>query len=247
MHVSQARIELSQLDEARFGFRTARAINVREADLPRIEHFCQEYDIRFCIARCAAEDLGAAQALEHAGFRLMDTLVYYQRDLRRTPIPGDTGHILIRPALAEDEAAVVAVAVESFQGYRGHYHADPLLDRDKCDEVYTSWAERSVASREVADQVLVAELDGRIAGFATLRLNSPDEGEGVLFGVARFAQGRGIYRSFMLRAMDWCAEQGRQVMIVSTQVTNIAVQKVWARLGFEPSHAYYTFHKWFEP
>lgn len=246
MHISHTQIELSQLDEARFGFRTARALNVREADLPHIHQFCQEHDIRFCIVRCAMEELGAAQALEDTGFRLMDTLVYYQRDLHRTPIPSDTGHILIRPASAEDSAAIVAVAIESFQGYRGHYHADSHLDPDKCDQVYASWAERSVASRDVADQVLVAELDGRIAGFATLRLNSPDVGEGVLFGVARFAQGRGIYRSFMVRGMDWCAEQGRRVMIVSTQITNLAVQKVWVRIGFELSHAYYTFHKWFE-
>ena len=44
-------------------------------------------------------------------------------------------------------------------------------------------------------EVLVAEVDGRLAGFATLRMNNSEEGEGVLFGVAPFAQGSGIYRS----------------------------------------------------
>jgi hypothetical protein len=34
-------------------------------------------------------------------------------------------------------------------------------------------------------------------------------------------------------------------MLISTQITNVAVQKVWTRLGFEPSRSYYTFHKWF--
>ena len=35
-------------------------------------------------------------------------------------------------------------------------------------------------------------------------------------------------------------------MVLSTQVTNLAVQKVWSRLGFEPSRSYYTFHLWFD-
>jgi GNAT superfamily N-acetyltransferase len=108
-----------------------------------------------------------------------------------------------------------------------------------------SWAVRSCVSKDVANEVLIAERDGRVVGFATLRINSPQEGEGVLFGVAPEAQGLGIYRSFMLSGMQWCRQQGVQRMLVSTQITNIAVQKVWCRVGFEPSHSYYTFHKWF--
>ena len=79
-----------------------------------------------------------------------------------------------------------------------------------------------------------------------MRLNSPEEGEGVLFGVAPAAQGRGIYRSFMVRGMEWCLAQGTSRMVVSTQITNIAVQKVWTRLGFEPHKSYLTFHRWFD-
>jgi hypothetical protein len=46
--------------------------------------------------------------------------------------------------------------------------------------------------------------------------------------------------------MEWGLKQGFQQMLYSTQITNIAVQKVWVRLGAELDHAYYTFHKWFE-
>jgi GNAT superfamily N-acetyltransferase len=140
---------------------------------------------------------------------------------------------------------VERVAAGAFQGYYGHYHADPKLDRNKCDEGYVSWAVRSCTLKQVATEVLVAERDNQIVGFATLRLNSPEEGEGVLFGVAPEAQGIGIYRSFMVSGMQWCKEQQVKRMIVSTQVTNVAVQKVWCRVGFEPAYSYYTFHKWF--
>ena len=69
------------------------------------------------------------------------------------------------------------MATEAFRGYYGHCHADQRLDRAKCDEVYRDWALRSCLSRDVADQVLVAVLDGSIVGFGDLRLNTPEEGE----------------------------------------------------------------------
>ena len=177
----------------------------------------------------------------------MDTLVYYAQNLAAGEIPPDTSNVLVRPVRrGEEEDMVQAVAADSFRGYFGHYHADSRLDRKKCDEAYTSWALLSCTRRDVADEVLVADLDGSIVGFATLRLNTPDEGEGVLFAVAPSTQGEGIYRSFMIHGMRWCLSKGATRMVVSTQITNTAVQKVWTRLGFEPSHAHYTFHKWFD-
>lgn len=237
---------LSAIDEERFGIPTARAAPVTLDALPSVLDFCRANGVTLLIARCRASELRAAQAMEREGFALMDTLVYYVRNLVKTPIPPDIGKIPVRPIRPGEEDDVKSVTAESFRGYFGHYHADERLDRTKCDEVYTSWALRSCVSRDVADEVLVADLEGSIVGFATLRLNSPVEGEGVLFGVAPSAQGRGLYRSFMIHGMEWCLTKGATRMVVSTQINNIAVQKVWTRVGFEPSHAHYTFHKWFD-
>lgn len=239
-------VSLSAIDEERFGIRTARAPQVTPEGLPAAMDFCRANGVVLLIARCRVSELRAAQAMEREGFSLMDTLVYYARDLGRTPIPSDTGQASVRPIRPGEEEVVRAVAADAFRGYFGHYHADERLDRAGCDEAYTSWALRSCVSRAVADEVLVAVLDGSVAGFATLLVNGPGEGEGVLFGVAQAAQGRGIYRSLVIAGMEWCRSRGATRMVVSTQITNVAVQKVWARVGFEPCHAYYTFHKWFD-
>ena len=236
----------SEIDSARFGIRVARASPITPGDLDGVLDFCAANAIALLIGRCAATDLSAAQMMEDNGFFLTDTLVYYSFDLGKHSIPADSPRALIRPIRPGDEAQVERVAASAFRGYYGHYHADPKLDRAKCDEGYVSWAVRSCTSRQVATDVLVAELENKIVGFATLRLNSPEEGEGVLFGVATEAQGMGIYRSFMVGGMHWCKEQDVRRMVVSTQVTNVAVQKVWCRVGFEPAHSYYTFHKWFD-
>jgi GNAT superfamily N-acetyltransferase len=215
-------------------------------DLPAVFDFCDRNDVELLIARCAVEDIEVAQALESAGAQLMDTLIYYSRDLTKSPVPQESASVVIRPLQPGDEVAVGDVAAASFKNYSGHYHADSRLDRAKCDEAYTSWAVRSCLSREIAAEVFLAEFDGRPAGFATLRVNSAEEGEVVLNAVAPFAQRYGIYRHLVITAMNWCLSWGANRVLISTQITNIAVQKVWVRLGFEPKRAYYTFHRWMD-
>ena len=239
-------VVFSRIDSERFGIRVARARIVSDT-LPKVLDFCATECIDLLVARCATSDLEAAQTMELKGFQLMDTLLYYSFDLTKKEIPQDPCEVLVRRLQPGDEAEIPAVASAAFKGYMGHYHADRRLDPGQCDEAYGSWAERSCSIGEAADEVLVAEIGGRVAGFATLRLNSPEEVEGLLFAVTPNSQGKGICRLFMIRSLQWCRDQGAKRMVISTQVTNVSMQKVWCRTGFEPSHSYYTFHKWFTP
>jgi GNAT superfamily N-acetyltransferase len=246
MSADLQQVYLSAIDEERFGIRTARAPHVTFDTLPWVMNFCRTNNVVLVIARCLCSELRTAQAMEREGFVLMDTLVYCVRDLTKGITRPEENEISIRRYRPGDEEAVKIVAAEAYRGYLGHYHADERLDRAKCDETYVSWALRSCASRDVADEVLIAEIEGSIVGYFTLRLNNLEEGEAVVGGVRHSARGKGIYRSFIIRGMEWCLSKGATRMLVSTQITNVAVQKVWARLGFEPSHAFYTFHKWFD-
>jgi GNAT superfamily N-acetyltransferase len=237
-------VQLSPLDTARWNVPTAKMSGITAQTLPGALAFCRQHGIGFLIARCPAADLAAAQAMEREGFGLMDTLVYYSCKLM-SHVPAEPDAVSVRELAAGEEAAVAAIAQKAFSGYIGHYHSDPRLERTQCDEVYIDWARRACASTGPAEGVLVASAGGVIIAFATMRLNSAEEGEGVLFGVAPAAQGRGVYRALMRGGMRWCRERGCARMVVSTQITNFAVQKVWTRLGFEPSDALYTFHRWF--
>jgi GNAT superfamily N-acetyltransferase len=243
---SAPQISLSAIDEERFGIRTARVSGVIPEQLPAILAFCQQKAVVFLIARCAAADLRAAQAMEAHGFQLMDTLLYYARDLMTTPIPPLPDGVIVEPISPGDADTIRELAASAFRGYGGHYHADARLDPAKCDETYVSWAYRSCITPGVADVVLKAVVAHQIAGFITLRMNNPQEGEVPLYGVDAAVQGRGIGRGLVIGALAWCQSQGAQRMKISTQVTNVPSQKVWVRLGFEPMDAYYTFHKWFD-
>jgi len=246
MNLDTSNIILSDIDETRFGIKTAKSFPETTRDILNIMNFCDMNHVKLLIARCSTSNIQVVHEMERHGFFMMDTLVYYSFKLKKKPVPEDVSDIEARPVRQGEEVLVKDIARSSFQGYQGHYHADNRLDRQTCDDVYTDWAYISCFRNGMADEVMVAESEESLAGFATLRKNDSSEGEGVLFGVAPSFQGKGIYRSLMISGMKWCVSEKLDTMIVSTQITNTAVQKVWTRLGFEPGHSYYTFHKWFD-
>jgi GNAT superfamily N-acetyltransferase len=239
-------ISISPLDKERFGIITGK---VFVTDLEQIRigfDECKKNKVRLLIARSYVFDIRIAQELEKNGFFITDTLVYYKYDLLKKTLPEADGGVEIRPVNGDEFELVKKVAERSFKGYFGHYHADERLLKKDCDDVYTDWAFRSCVEREETNEVFVAVDENKVIGFATMRMNSAEEGEGVLFGVDPAAQGRGVYRAFIIAGLNWCKQKGCLSMVVSTQINNIAVQKVWVRAGFEPLHAYYTFHKWID-
>lgn len=242
--MEEIEIKESLLDRERFGVKTTKVTLHNRASVQKLLDEAKKKEIQLIVARCKVNDLPVVQEMEKNGFFITDTLVYYQFNLSGKRIESDKNAGIVRPITAEDALAVKKTAEVSFKGYYGHYHADPYLDDVTCDAVYPDWAYRSCVEKTNREEVFVAEENGKILGFATMRLNNDEEGEGVLFGVAPEAQGRGIYKSFILTGLNWCKNQGCERTVVSTQVTNLAVQKVWTRVGFEPSKAYYTLHKW---
>ncbi|MCX5848791.1 MAG: GNAT family N-acetyltransferase [Deltaproteobacteria bacterium] len=237
-------IFISDIDKERFGIKTARIIGLTADSLPSILDFCGREKVALLIARCNMADLSAAQAMEKEGFLLMDTLVYYSLDLARQSVPADNGVARVRTIRIDEEEEMISVARESFRGYFGHYHADPRLDKSKCDEAYADWARKAFASRN-SENFLAGEIGGKIISFGVLRINNPDEGEMFLGGIHPNFQGQGIYHSFLCKAMEWCLSKNAKKMIISTQLKNIPVQKVLIKFGFEISSGYYTYHKWF--
>lgn len=239
-------IILSPLEEIRFGIKTARAANLTLNNLSQAKKFCQNHAVRLLIARCQADQLDVVQEMERMGFILTDTLVYYVRNLKNEPLPPLDPSIEIRTMAIGENDQVQNVAEEAFSNYMSHYHADKRLNRKHCDDTYKDWARNACNHRDDSHDVLVAIREGIILAFATLRMNEGRQGEGVLFGVSPSAQGSGLYKALMTAGMHWCANMHAQEMIVSTQITNVAVQKVWSRLGFEGRNYIYTLHKWFD-
>lgn len=244
MPVENPGIRLSQIDTDRFGVITARADGLDVDQLVSVIDFCNSHKVQLLISRCRVEDVATIHALGAAGFLLMDTLVYYKRDLARSPVSGQPGGLieLMKPG---DEDRVEAIARECFRDYSGHYHADLRLDRDACTETYASWA-RACCEKAYGGFVLVAGEAGKRVGFSSFRQGPGKVGELVLGAVLPAARGAGLYRKLTLEGMVRLQSSGAEKFITSTHLGNWSAQASWTATGLHPYNAYHTFHRWFD-
>lgn len=237
---------LSDLDRRRFGHVTAKVDVGAGDDVEGILRECADQGVRLLIGRCSTLELEKVQEMERLGFFLTDTLVYYRKKRicpRSLQLPESFG---VRSAGPADAPEVEKMAARSFRGYFGHYHADPRLDKSNCDEVYSSWAANSCSGGAFCSHMILvtSARNGEIAAFATLKRHDDAEFEGVLFGIDPAYQGKSLYPQLLDLSQQWGTENGFVRMVVSTQVTNVAVQKAWCRQGFEPFRSCHTLHKW---
>jgi len=235
----------SPLDEDRFGVSVARAMDMTSEKLPAALEFCRVQGVQFLIARCSTRELLSLQAMEESGFRLMDTLMYFDFNLHHKTLP-PRRDLNVRIVQPQDVDAVKEISRQAFRGYDSHYHADPRLDRSACDEIYVDWAVRSCSQKDLADEVFVAESDNGILGFLALKMDKTKIADCRLYAVSQQAQRSGVGQALLIESLHWCVKKRLASMTISTQITNIASQKACVRVGFEPYISFYTLHKWFE-
>lgn len=238
-------IELNSLETIRFGIVSAKVVEVT-ASPEAIAAAAHAKGVQMLTVRVDVSDLPRVHALEAAGYQLMDTLVYYSRDLAELPSARQLAEgVMLRQATPEDAASVARLAREAFAGYMGHYHADPRLHDTAADAAYVEWAETSTEQVSPDAPVLLAEISQTVTGFLTLRRNSPDEMEIVLNAVGPESQDKGLYTALVAASLPLSREAGAKRIITSTQINNYAVQRVWSRFGFVHYRSCYTLHKWF--
>lgn len=238
-------VECNALESARFGVVAARARDPLAAP-QALDAAAEALGVQMLTVRIACQEHSRIHALEADGFRLMDTIVYYERPLQELPPSSPpSGDVTIRRARPKDAAAVAEVARAAFSNYIGHYHADPRLQPAAADAAYVEWAEKSIAGQSEAEQAILLFCGQRLGGFLTLRRNSPAEIEIMLNAVHPDLQRRGFYQRLLVEALVMGRNAGAATITVSTQVNNLPVQRAWATLGFRLASSFHTFHKWY--
>jgi dTDP-4-amino-4,6-dideoxy-D-galactose acyltransferase len=189
-----------------------------------------------CVYFLARDEPGAAAQAEDAGFRLTDVRVELGR-----PSAGEERSTL-RPAGAEDEAPLRELARSNHRITR--FYADPRFPDERCDELYATWISRSLEGW--ADAVLVAEAEGRLAGYVSLHRLEWGWGSIGLIGVAPDARGQGVGRRLVESAVAWAREQGLERVTVVTQARNVPALRLFEGCGFRMADLGLWFHKWYD-
>ncbi len=243
-------IELSAVDEERFGVRTAKQTIETVDQLGATLAACRLQRVGLLILRVPTDAQMAVNAVERAGGLLMDTLCHCAR--RVIPVDADVmpttfanrsdAPLRFRAGDARDADLVEWLAQEAFRGYGGHYRNDPRLRVEDAEAVYPSWA-RACCVDAVAPLV-IAERGPRAVGFASLRRSSASALDVALFAVHPVARQQGVACSLLRHLIVNAPAWGASTLSYSTQITNLPMQRLLARAGFLPTRSVYTFHWW---
>jgi dTDP-4-amino-4,6-dideoxy-D-galactose acyltransferase len=260
--------ELLPWDTEFFGRRIGRVRGGRlsRESLARIERWVARERVECLYLLADPTDAETAPLAEAAGFRLVDVRVTLERrvpagERRERSQPAADPKVRVRPAAPADLHELRRIAAASHHDSRFYY--DPHFDRERCDELYATWIEKSLGDPDGA--VLVAELAAGAAagnenagaaagggpsvppcGYITVAIGPDGEGRIGLFAVAPAAQGRGAGGLLIGAALDWFAGRGADTVSVVTQGRNVRAQRIYQKFGMLTRSLELWYHRWWE-
>ncbi|OYD17465.1 hypothetical protein CH330_00040 [candidate division WOR-3 bacterium JGI_Cruoil_03_51_56] len=236
-------MKYSDIETKRFGFRIYRGV-VNDVNEKAILSAILENGVDIAILRVPSQRQFQIPRLERIGFPYLvaDTLVRYRVDLAKYEPKSLRNRNLDFVQCLPEHAAPLGILVKSiFANYTNHYFSNPLLDRKDILAAFEDWALRYIGSDNEGRICWLVKQGDEYVAFATCAF---DENlcEGVLYGVKSSASGRGIYGDLIKFTQRYFKNKGYSAMSVSTQVQNLAVQRVWSREGFKLSNSFATVH-----
>lgn len=185
-------------------------------------------------AKVPTANVGTVACLEALGFGVVETNVTLKRQVQGAG--SLRGACEVGFAVPEDEAGVRAVAGSAFRYSR--FHVDPRMDNAMADRFKSEWAGNFFSGKR-GDHMVVARMDGRVAGFLQLL-----QRDGVLVidlvAVDASFRRRGVAADMMTYAQEH--SEGIRSMQVGTQAANTVALRCYETAGFVAAGSSYALH-----
>lgn len=236
-------MQYSELESKRFNMKIHRA-SVEEVEPSKIKQSVLGENSDILILRVPSTSKGNHSLLQKTGFPFIhaDTLVYYECDFEKYNPNGLKNNLTFEQIDSSNKTFLEHIVPDIFVGYQNHYFSNPLLDKSDIMKGYIEWSQGYCTSDEGKISWYVKKNEN-IIGFATCSFDvSTRICEGVLYGVLSEHSGGGVYSDIIRFTQSYFLKNGYRKMLVSTQVQNFAVQKVWTREGFFIKQSYDTYH-----
>lgn len=190
----------------------------------------------FCYAKVPVTSVSQVGSLTNAGFRVIDVNVTFER--KSEDISSANSNIIIRDVRHEDEAEVLEIAESSFVYSR--FHLDPSVSKELANKIKREWIANYI-SKQRGERLLVAEVDGKPAGFLALLVTNEKVGVIDLIGVDKNMQAQGIGKRLVQFHINDAVKKYSS-LLVGTQIANIPSMRLYQNCGYNISNSTYVLH-----
>lgn len=187
-----------------------------------------------------AEDQPGVRLAEDLGFRLVDIRLMLENEMSRIELSRSSENV--RRAQPSDIPVLKRIAGLSHHNTR--FYCDSHFPVERCNQMYETWIEKS-CNGILADSVLVAESDGKAAGYISCKLNQDGTGEIGLAAVAANTRGKGLGGQLVRSSLQWFAAARAHKVMVVTQGRNIQAQRLYQGNGFFTRNMHLSYHRWY--
>jgi len=232
---------ISDLESKRFKLNILRA-NVEEVELKELKLRIFKNNIDVTILRISSSNTAMISRLDNLDFEYFqaDTLVYYYLNLETYKPQGLKNHDLaFVKAKVGDALELERMVRVIFKDYTNHYSLNKFINTKDALDGYVEWVINFLDC--IDKEVFLVYRNEEAIAFATCECVE-GKAEGILFGVMPDFSGGGIYSDIIRFTQSHYKKKGMKIMSVSTQIQNLAVQKVWAREGFLLQDSFSTIH-----
>ncbi len=208
--------------------------NVRSKTL---NEYCQLIELQsspvFLYAKVPVNSLQHAKFLQEFNFNLIETNITFVKSIEKK----DVGQLDIRFADNDDQDEVVNLARRNFVYSR--FHIDNDIPLKLANSIKAEWSRNYFLGKR-GDQMVVALVDGTIAGFLQILFGSNKDLIIDLIAVDAKHHGKGIATNMITYAQNQL-QQFKNIR-AGTQLVNLPSIKLYEKAGFCISGAQYVFH-----
>jgi RimJ/RimL family protein N-acetyltransferase len=177
------------------------------------------------------------QAAKTANFELIPcpTLIYWGIDLdsqanqQPSVSPADEPKVKV----TTDITTLDSLIAETFHNYPSHYAFNPYLPKNTTELAYRGWVKVLSLDPAAQCQVIYSANDAP-AGIGISKQLTSEVVEVLIAGIAKAHQNQGLYPVLLTELIRSACNHTSQRLVISTQASNVAVQRVWARMGLRP-------------
>jgi hypothetical protein len=219
--------------------------------LGRVENRSKQEGIEFLLSKTSTSDSTIIHSLERKGFLMMDTILKFFYDFKCFPDHQEhlrCADFQIRLANSADCDGLIQLTRRAFAGHIGRYHNDKNIPKEKATGLYELWMKSSCSGW--ADWIVVAEKEGRMAGYSVWKKPSENQRKhGIhlvdysIVATDPYFQKQGLFGLLTLEGVklicgNYRFSEGRTV------VDNFGVQRGFIKLGWKICGGQHSFHKW---